>query len=138
MSYYTNLKAELTAGHPDTGAYNADDALAAGELNVVNRTRPRAIMSGAEVKAAFDFSAGTRAEWAALTDAQKSQMLSLTARDDLNPFGVDVMLFNDIASSATATKAQLASARTEDVSRAVEIGYGIISEADVTAARGTI
>ena len=31
------LKTELLAGHPDTGAYNADDALAAGELNAVNR-----------------------------------------------------------------------------------------------------
>ena len=31
------LAAELAAGHPDTGAYNADDALAAGEINVLNR-----------------------------------------------------------------------------------------------------
>lgn len=34
---YIALAAELTAGHPDTGAYNADDALAAGQLNAVNR-----------------------------------------------------------------------------------------------------
>jgi len=31
------LQAELLAGHPDTGPYNANDALAAAELNVVNR-----------------------------------------------------------------------------------------------------
>ena len=31
------LKAELTAGHPDTGAYNANHALAADELNAINR-----------------------------------------------------------------------------------------------------
>ena len=31
------LAAELTGGHPDTGAYDADDAIAAGELNAVNR-----------------------------------------------------------------------------------------------------
>ena len=31
------LAAELTGGHPDTGAYDADDATAAGELNAVNR-----------------------------------------------------------------------------------------------------
>ncbi len=31
------LAVELAAGHPDTGAYNADDALAAGELNAKNR-----------------------------------------------------------------------------------------------------
>lgn len=34
---YTALKAELDAGHPTTGAYNANDSLAAGELNAVNR-----------------------------------------------------------------------------------------------------
>lgn len=31
------LATELTAGHPDTGSYNADDALATAELNAVNR-----------------------------------------------------------------------------------------------------
>ena len=31
------LAEELTAGHPDTGAYDADDATAAGQLNAVNR-----------------------------------------------------------------------------------------------------
>lgn len=34
---YTALAAELLAGHPVTGAYNADDDLAAAELNAVNR-----------------------------------------------------------------------------------------------------
>jgi len=34
---YQALKAELLAGHPDTGAYNVDDLLAAGELNAENR-----------------------------------------------------------------------------------------------------
>lgn len=37
---YQALKAELLAGHPDTGAYNADDQLAADELNVQNRPVP--------------------------------------------------------------------------------------------------
>lgn len=33
---YVALKAELDAGHPVTGAYNADDQLAADELNLAN------------------------------------------------------------------------------------------------------
>ena len=37
---YAALAAELTAGHPDTGAYNADNSLAAGELNAFNRPAP--------------------------------------------------------------------------------------------------
>lgn len=31
------MASELTAGHPDTGAYSADDKTAAGEINEVNR-----------------------------------------------------------------------------------------------------
>lgn len=34
---YQALKDELLAGHPDTGPYNVDDTLAAGELNAINR-----------------------------------------------------------------------------------------------------
>lgn len=37
---HINLRAELDAGHPDTGAYNANDALAADEIN--DRNRPAA------------------------------------------------------------------------------------------------
>lgn len=34
------LATELAAGHPDTGAYDADSVLAAAELNAVNRPAP--------------------------------------------------------------------------------------------------
>lgn len=34
------LRAELDAGHPDTGAYSANDATATDELNAVNRPGP--------------------------------------------------------------------------------------------------
>lgn len=37
MANLQALKAELLAGHPDTGAYNADDQLAADEINALNR-----------------------------------------------------------------------------------------------------
>ena len=33
---YVALKAELDGAHPVTGAYNADDQLAADELNLFN------------------------------------------------------------------------------------------------------
>lgn len=39
---YTALAAELTAGHPLTGAYNVDNQLAADQLNAVNRPNVRA------------------------------------------------------------------------------------------------
>ena len=45
MSNIAVLKAELAAGHPDTGAYSADAAMALAELQAVNRTRLVAIPS---------------------------------------------------------------------------------------------
>ena len=135
MADYAALNAELIAGHPDTGPYNLDNQIAADELNLVNRERNRVSMSGLEVKQAFDLDVTTRGEWAALTDTKKSQILALVSRDDLDPFGVDAMLFQDIAATATATKAQLLVLRVESVSRAVETGFGVVSSADVDAAR---
>lgn len=35
---YAKLKVDDAAGHPDTGAFNADTAIAANEWNAVNRT----------------------------------------------------------------------------------------------------
>ena len=40
MANLQALKAELLAGHPDTGAYNVDDAIAADEINALNRDAP--------------------------------------------------------------------------------------------------
>ena len=40
---YEALKTELDAGHPVTGAYDADDALAAAELNAENVTINEAV-----------------------------------------------------------------------------------------------
>ena len=60
---YQALKAELDAGHPDTGAYSVDAATAAAELNAVDRTLPRSSMNGDEIFAATD-----NAEFVGLTD----------------------------------------------------------------------
>jgi hypothetical protein len=43
MADLVALRAELDAGHPDTGAYNIDDAIAADELNLLNRPGPAAV-----------------------------------------------------------------------------------------------
>jgi hypothetical protein len=40
MVDYVALKAELDAGHPDTGAYDLDSDIAASQLNTENRVVP--------------------------------------------------------------------------------------------------
>lgn len=131
MVDYVALKAELLAGHPVTGAYDADDALAAGQLNVVNRTRNRTSMTGKEVKDQID-----QVDWDSRTVDQQQTLLSLFARDDLDPFGIDAHIFQEAMTGALGTSvADLASYRVEDVSRAEELGFGVVSAAEVDSAR---
>lgn len=124
------LKAELLAGHPDTGAYNANDALAAAELNVVNRNRNRTSMSGREVAAEI-----VDADYDGLTEEKKSQVLALTSGSDIDPFGFAANVVKDIFGDGSATVTALAAARVETVSRATEIGIGLVKVGYVEQAR---
>ena len=128
---YVALKAELDAGHPDTGAYNVDDALAAAELNTVNRTRPRGSMNGDEIFAATD-----NAEFIGLTDHKQQLWVSFTSKDIINAYDATNIDFLDyIFGAGSTTKTVLAGLRTEAISRANEIGIGEVDEWKVEYAR---
>jgi hypothetical protein len=125
------LKAELTAGQPGSGAYDADDATAAAQLNVVNRTLPRASLTGSEVLNAVDTT-----EWLALDDARRQQVWDIVHLGTVNPFGVEATLMTAIFPAAESpTIAALAEARQRPVSRGVERGFGFVGHADVEDAR---
>lgn len=132
---FAALNSELTVD-PATLGYTGDDAGDAALLNVVNRNRNRASMTGKEVKDTI-----ATADWASRTDAQKSNMLSLFARDDLDPFGIDAdIMVEEMAGHTGTTIADLAVARVETVSRIreLEIGFGdTVSEGQVAKARAT-
>ena len=133
---YPALRSELDAGHPDTGAYNVDDLLAAGELNAVNRTIPRTSMNGDEIFAATD-----NTEFLAATESKQQMWVSFTSKDIINAYATTNINFVDyIFGAASTTKATLATLRTEDVSRATEISAtidysGPITVSHVAAAR---
>ena len=130
-NWYTDLAAELIAGHPDTGPYDADNQLAADQLNAVNRTRNRVSATGKEIKEQIQ-----TVDWDSRSDAQKQTLLSLFARDDLDPFGIDAHIFTEAMAGATGTTvADLNTWRVEDVSRATELGFPFVTSADVDAAR---
>lgn len=124
------LKAELASGHPLTGTYNSDDALAADELNAVNRTRDRTSMTGRQVAAKIVNSA-----YDALSAEKKIQILSLIASDDIDPFGFAANVVQDIFGSGSATVLALIGARVESISRAVERKLGTIKHGHVQMAR---
>ena len=113
------LRTELVAGHPDTGAYNVDAEIAAGELNAVNRTTNKTSMSGSEIINAVD-----KAEFIALTNAAEAQFWNVVHLGDLNPFGIEADLLIDIFGGGSTTIIALQALRKNSVSRAVEIGLG--------------
>ena len=89
-------------------------------LDWLNETvsRNKTSLSGDEL-----FNAADTTEQDALTDAQKSQWLSLCARSDLNPFGgANVALVVQIFGGGSATVTTLNALRVEQVDRVTNAG----------------
>jgi len=102
----SDLAEELAAGHPDTGAYNADAATAAGELNAVNRTRNRTSMTASEVYNAVD-----AAEYVALDADEKQEIWDILHLGEINPFGMEATRFTALFGGGSDTITALAAAR---------------------------
>ena len=131
MPNIATLKVELDAGHPGTGAYNADDELAAGELNAVNRTLTRDTVTGSEILNATDDS-----EYGVLTAANKTDWLGLCGIESVDSAsGVAKSMEADLFGAGTVTRTSLAAVRSPVASRAVELGLGFIFASHVSQAR---
>ena len=124
------LKAELLAGHPGTGAYSSDDAVATAELLTVNRSRNLSSLTGSEVVNAINVT-----EFDALSAVDKQMVWDIVHLGDVNPFGVEATLFTNIFGGGSTTITALAAARTEAVSRAEELGFGSVGVGHVQEAR---
>lgn len=131
MVDYVALKAEIDSD-PLARVYSGmTDQEVADDMNTVYRTRNRAAVTGKEVKDQI-----VSADWISRSDAQKSQLLALFARDDLDPFGIDAEIFTDAMSGAAGSSvADLAAYRVENISRAEELGFGVVLLATVESAR---
>ena len=122
------LTAELTADPENIGYAGKTDRQAADLMNVVNRPRGRASMSGDEVFQNIE----SQAVWDLLTPEQRNEFLTLCARDSIDPFGpANVALVTSIFGGGSATVTNLQTARVETVSRGVELGLGRVGEGDV-------
>lgn len=126
----TALRSELTTGHPDTGAYSGDDTTAAGELNALNRTKPRISVTGSEVLNAID-----QTEFLAKTEAERQRVWNILHLGTLNPFGMEAILLVGIFGGGSATITALAEIRLEDISRAEELGLEKVNGGHVQRAR---
>ncbi len=116
------LEDEIVNDPLGRGYSGMDDATLITNLNTKDRTRNRTSMTGREVKEQVDV-----LEYNALTDAKKQQFIELIKRDDLDLFGLDRDILIDIFGGGSTTVAELVTARVESISRAVEIGVGIVT-----------
>lgn len=134
MTDYAALKAELDAGHPVTGAYDAvDDNIALTQINAVNVVRDRPTIPAAEI---LEFIIDNPVEWEALTTGEQT-MVSMIL--DLNPSvptasGASARTAL-VAILGTVTKAAIAAAIPETVSQSVALGFGNVILGDVQNAR---
>lgn len=130
MSNAVRIRDVLNADVPRFGAL--DDAAAALELMAETQSYNLPIMSGKQVKDTID-----GVEYTALVDGKKSLLLSLFARDDLDPHGIDADIFLDAMPSGAnpLSAAALSAARTITTSTAFIEGLGEVQEIDVFRAR---
>ena len=129
---YTVLKAELDAGHPDTGAYDADSAIAAAQINEPNR-------EVAKLTTPLEASDATDAdEFNALSDVDQQKWISVLAWDSINlNAGMGLATAQGIWSGAagTITRPALIATRTHLVGRSTELLLGKVRAGDVEYAR---
>jgi hypothetical protein len=126
------LKAELIAGHPDTGAYNVGDRTAAAELNVENRSRAKNTLTGSEVLNAID-----PPEFRALIETEQQTVWNILHLGTLNPWGTEATLFVSIFGDPSTTITALKAIRLDWISRAEELGFGTVNAGHVERARAS-
>lgn len=124
------LQTELTVDPLTRGYAALSHEDAALDLNTVYRTRNRTSMTGSEIWENTD-----NTEFAALTDAKKSQWISFCGIASVDPFGPASAFVIYIFGGGSATVTTLASARVETVSRAVELLGAEVLVGDIEYAR---
>ena len=125
------LKTELTDDPLARGYSGMTDEQAAADLNSIypapdTRTRPRASMTSSEIWQSVDIPAYKLL----LADKQDNIKLVMSF-GVVDPFGKEADIFIDAFGAGSATITALQAARQEIVSRAMELGLGIVTEGDV-------
>ena len=119
------LKTELDAGHPVTGAYDADDTLALAQCNAVNVIRDRAFLSAIVI---FDEILKQKIEWDLIaTDGDRELVQAIL---DVNrDRGISTLAGSPARTQLVAilganTKAAIALLIPETVSQMTVLGLG--------------
>ncbi len=131
---YAAIRVELDAGHPDTGAYDADDAVARDEMSLANRT----VNKNTTPEEAADATDGSEFNSVALSDAQRQMWISVLSWTTINlnaGIGLETASGMWNQGNTPLTKAALIATRKQDVGRNTELGFGAITIGDIQNAR---
>lgn len=125
------LAAELAAGHPITGAYSLDDAIAADELNAVNVEVNVESVLGQAI-----FEAAPIAEQDALTDRENATFLGIVGMGQVfvNATNTKAAIL-ELFGPGTETRTNLAALQKKTISRATELEFGTVRAGDIQRAR---
>ncbi len=123
------LKTELTTDPLTRGYSGMTDLQATDDLNTVYRTRNKTIMTSTEVFNAID-----KTEFNDLSVTNKKLVWDILHLGELNPFGLEADLFQDIFGGST-TITSLQTLRKDNISRGAELGIGSVREGNVWEAR---
>ena len=111
--------------------FDAVNELLSAELNLADIDRNKAIMTRLEILAAID-----DGELLGITNAvQVSNIWGVIASHLVDPFGLAEKIFIDAFPPAGVTLTALNAARVEQISRATEIGFGLVKPGHVGMAR---
>ena len=127
---YETLSNEITNDPLTRGYSGMSDQELADSLNTEDRERNKASLTGSEVMNAID-----KAEFQALPAADEATVWNILHLGTINPFGIEKDIMVDLFGGASDTIANLALLRVEAISRASEIGLGVVKYGDVVQAR---
>ena len=124
------LKEELTNDPLARGYSGMTDKQATDDLNTVDRTTNKAILSGTEVLNAIP-----KTVLLALSATDRQRVWDVVHMGDVNPFGIEADIFIDIFGAGSITIIALQALRLNNVSRGVELNIGHVKEGYVGRAR---
>ena len=121
---YIALRKELDSNVPLYGTLT--DQQVADEINAADKVQNKVSMSRQEVLEQIDSAA-----LSTLTGDNATKVFGILS-DSVNPFGNAAQVLIDAFGAGSTTITALAAARTETVTRAVQIGIGTVEVNDIT------
>ena len=131
---YGKLRTELTTDPVALGYSGLSHAAAAAKLNATDtgRTLPRTAVPVAEI-----FNAIVNADWPAVGSQAESKLMALLQMQSIDASHANTRaIIGSVFGAGTQTRTNLLALGSRTVSRAEELGLGLVTEGDVAIARG--